>query len=137
MRIDPWPNTSPAPAQSVTTTSALLSLSHLNQPRRSPLTDREYLFQSFSRHGRPLVKSANALNAFRHNLGRSELYADSSCTNLPNEFVTFVAIGQKCAASMEAMGMDCHVVRHPANGGATAFREQALALFRRKKSGVG
>ena len=50
---------------------------------------------------------------------------------------SIIAIGQKCAASMEVMGMDCHVVRHPANGGATTFREQALAIFRREKSAVG
>ena len=45
---------------------------------------------------------------------------------------SIIAIGQKCAVSMEAMEIDCHVVRHPANGGATAFREQTLAIFRQE-----
>ena len=46
---------------------------------------------------------------------------------------SIIAIGKKCTASMEAMGMDCRTVRHPANGGATAFREQALAIFKNAK----
>lgn len=40
-----------------------------------------------------------------------------------------VAVGQKSAALLTAMGIDAPVVRHPANGGAGQFRAQLGAFF--------
>ncbi|MBF0286381.1 MAG: uracil-DNA glycosylase [SAR324 cluster bacterium] len=40
-----------------------------------------------------------------------------------------IAIGQKCAATLQSLRLDCPVVRHPANGGATQFREQIYAFL--------
>lgn len=42
-----------------------------------------------------------------------------------------VAVGQKCATILHEMGVTCQAVRHPANGGATLFREQTLDFFKK------
>lgn len=41
-----------------------------------------------------------------------------------------VAVGNKSAAMLGALGIPCVPVRHPANGGATMFRNQVAALLR-------
>lgn len=42
--------------------------------------------------------------------------------------VTIIAVGKKCEESLNGLGVDFSGVRHPANGGATRFREQMAAL---------
>ena len=40
-----------------------------------------------------------------------------------------LAIGKKCAFMLKSLQIDCHSVRHPANGGATQFRDQTFAFL--------
>lgn len=40
-----------------------------------------------------------------------------------------IAIGQKSATTLEKYGIKCQAVRHPANGGATKFKEQVKTIF--------
>ncbi len=42
-----------------------------------------------------------------------------------------IAIGQKCASVLDSLALDCPVVRHPANGGATQFREQIYGILKK------
>ena len=42
-----------------------------------------------------------------------------------------LAIGKKCASLLEKMRVDCHIARHPANGGAIQFRQHAQTFFQR------
>ncbi len=41
-----------------------------------------------------------------------------------------LAIGKKCASMLETLQIECHPVRHPANGGATQFREQTHSFLK-------
>lgn len=40
---------------------------------------------------------------------------------------TIIAVGKKSQATLAALGISAYPVRHPANGGATLFRQQLLA----------
>lgn len=46
----------------------------------------------------------------------------------PDQMV--IAVGRKCEQCLEAMGIACHRVRHPANGGAVKFRRQFTQLLK-------
>ncbi|MBF0276837.1 MAG: uracil-DNA glycosylase [SAR324 cluster bacterium] len=41
-----------------------------------------------------------------------------------------LAVGKKSCSLLNQLSLDCHSVRHPANGGATQFRTQTLAFLR-------
>ncbi len=41
-------------------------------------------------------------------------------------FKRIIAVGEKSRIQLDQMGIDASVVRHPANGGATKFREQII-----------
>ncbi len=42
-----------------------------------------------------------------------------------------IAVGQKCATLLETVSIQGHPVRHPANGGATKFRDQTLDFLKK------
>jgi uracil-DNA glycosylase len=45
--------------------------------------------------------------------------------------VTVVAVGNIAAASLQKLGVDADKIRHPSNGGATAFRQGVALLAKR------
>ncbi|MFU8812432.1 MAG: uracil-DNA glycosylase [Balneolaceae bacterium] len=47
---------------------------------------------------------------------------------------TIVAVGRKCEQSLTELKIEHSAVRHPANGGAPAFRKQLRALYRQPKT---
>lgn len=64
----------------------------------------------------------------RKELDYSRPFLDAFLKLFPNCHI--LAIGQKCATILGEMEIACHVVRHPANGGATKFREQTLEFLK-------
>ncbi len=47
-------------------------------------------------------------------------------------FKRIIAVGEKSRIQLDQMGIDASVVRHPANGGATKFREQIIKKIKSK-----
>lgn len=43
-----------------------------------------------------------------------------------------IAVGKKSESMLAAMGLNCPAVRHPANGGATLFRQQTLDVLQNR-----
>ncbi len=43
-----------------------------------------------------------------------------------------IAVGEKSKIQLGQMGIDAAIVRHPANGGATKFREQIVQVIKSK-----
>ncbi len=43
-----------------------------------------------------------------------------------------IAVGEKSKIQLRQMGIDAAIVRHPANGGATKFREQIVQVIKNK-----